>query len=302
MKVLEHRIEVAPGIALAAWLVDGRAEAGGTKQHSGPAAFLLVHGLASNARLWDATALELASRGHVVGAVDLRGHGESDKPDEGYDFETMVADVVKVSEFLGLERPILVGQSMGANLVLDMAWRDPQTSRGIVGVDGGTIELSRGFPRWEDAAKALAPPELIGTPASAIVDMLRKTHPTWPETGIASTMANFEIRADGTVAPRLSRANHMKVLRSLWEDSPATKFSTLRVPALFVFAGGAAGPPGRREAAAEASDAVLVVQVVWFKDADHDIHAQFPVELADLLDAQVRSGFFGADEAMLAGD
>jgi len=123
--------------------------------------------------------------------------------------------------------------------------------------------------------------------------MLRQGHPTWPDTGIASSMGNFEIRDDGTIAPRLSRNNHMQILRSLWEDKPSTKFSTLRVPALFVFAGaGIGGPPGKHKGADDAARCVPVVEVRWFEDADHDIHAQYPIELADLIDSRIRAGFF----------
>jgi pimeloyl-ACP methyl ester carboxylesterase len=53
----------------------------------GPAspAFLLVHGLSSNARLWDQVAGRLAAAGHPAYAVDLRSHGESDAPPAEYD-------------------------------------------------------------------------------------------------------------------------------------------------------------------------------------------------------------------------
>src|SRR6202034_1307918 len=93
-------------------------------EHTGPAqrlhkTFLLVHALASNSLLWDYTSLELARLGHRVAAVDLRGHGISDKPDHGYDFQTLTSDIVTVTDALGLLRPILAGQSLGANLVLE---------------------------------------------------------------------------------------------------------------------------------------------------------------------------------------
>jgi pimeloyl-ACP methyl ester carboxylesterase len=290
MELREQRVEVQPGVSVATWLLNHQSTAGLPEDRG---TFLLVHGLASNAKLWDATALDLASGGHVVAAVDLRGHGESDKPDDGYDFGTLVSDIRKVVDQLELRNPILAGQSMGANLVLDAAWRDPDSTRGIVCVDGGAIELSGAFPDWKNAAKALAPPELIGTPEKAMIELMRKGHPTWPESGIESTMANFEIRTDGTIAPRLSRENHMKILRSLWEDRPSVKFPTLRVPALFVFAGGSnAGPPGKRKSAEDARRLIPVAQVCWFQGADHDIHAQYPRQLAYLLDSRVRSGFF----------
>lgn len=58
----------------------------------GPA-FLVVHGLSSNARTWDGVAEVLSGSGHAVTAVDQRGHGRSDKPDDGYDFATLAEDL-----------------------------------------------------------------------------------------------------------------------------------------------------------------------------------------------------------------
>jgi pimeloyl-ACP methyl ester carboxylesterase len=292
VRVLERQVEVEPRVSLATWTIDGRPQVDGGATPG--ATFLLVHGLASNARLWDYTALELARLGHLVSAVDLRGHGESDKPDHGYDFPTLTSDIVKVSSSLALDRPILAGQSLGANLVLETAWLHPEISRGIVCVDGGTIELSRTFPDWEDAATVLSPPPLAGTKRDVIVKMMREGHRNWPESGIESSMANFAVEADGTVAPKLSRENHMKILRGLWEHKPSTRFATLEVPALLVFAGAhGSGPFDKLESARRAEETIPKVRVVWFEDADHDIHAQYPVELADLLDRQGADGFFG---------
>jgi pimeloyl-ACP methyl ester carboxylesterase len=305
MEVIERQVEVEPGVQLATWLIDGLTEppTGISGEHVGSPqrvhkTFLLVHGLASNSKLWDYTALELARLGHRVAAVDLRGHGISDKPDHGYDFQTLTSDIVTVSDALGLSRPILAGQSLGANLVLEAAFLHPQLFSGIACVDGGTIELSEAFAEWEDAAKMLTPPMLIGTKSEIMAKMMRDAHPSWPDSGIQATMANFYIRDDDTVAPRLSLANHMQILRSLWEHKPSDRFGNLQVPALFVFAGGAgSGPPNKRESAEAAASAIQSVVVEWFEQADHDIHAQHPVELATLFDTQVQQGFFGAERA-----
>ncbi|MDQ1426431.1 MAG: lipase, partial [Acidimicrobiaceae bacterium] len=83
--------------------------------------FLLVHGLASNARLWDGVADHLAAADHAVVTVDQRGHGQSSKPDHGYDFATVVADLVALIDALDLDRPIVAGQSWGGNVVLELA-------------------------------------------------------------------------------------------------------------------------------------------------------------------------------------
>ena len=64
-----------------------------------PPGFVLVHGLASNAQLWQgvAEALSDGGAGHAVTAIDLRGHGESDASSSGYDTATAAADVVAAS-------------------------------------------------------------------------------------------------------------------------------------------------------------------------------------------------------------
>ena len=75
--------------------------------------FVLVHGLASNLRLWDAVAERLHARGHTVIALDQRGHGRSDAPQSEYGNDVAVRDLIALVETLGLRRPILAGQSWG---------------------------------------------------------------------------------------------------------------------------------------------------------------------------------------------
>src|SRR4029453_16181489 len=58
----------------------------------GPAV-LLLHGLASNARIWDGVGPRLVGAGLRVVALDLRGHGASDQPGSGYDFAIVGRDL-----------------------------------------------------------------------------------------------------------------------------------------------------------------------------------------------------------------
>jgi pimeloyl-ACP methyl ester carboxylesterase len=263
------------------------------------AGFLLVHGLASNAQLWWATAERLHQLGHACASVDQRGHGRSDKPDAGYTLDRACADLGAVLAHLRRnvpgfgDRVVLAGQSWGGNVVLELAWRDPDALGGVVGVDGGTIELSRAFPRWEECARALAPPPLAGTPREEIETFLRRSHPHWPESGIRATLANLEVRADGTVAPWLSRERHMLLLRALWEHHPSTRYPEIKVPVLLVPADSGGSDElstGKRKAVDEAVRAIPRAAARWFSPADHDIHAQFPDELAELLHAEATGG------------
>src|SRR5512144_2930713 len=77
------KVPVAPGVTLYA-----------ERREGDPAAvpFVLVHGLASNLRLWDGVAEDLHARGHTVVALDQRGHGRSDAPDSAYGIDLAVAD------------------------------------------------------------------------------------------------------------------------------------------------------------------------------------------------------------------
>ena len=160
---------MAPGVELAVdlWPAAGRSRdvAGGASDVAGrgdstgePTSFLLVHGLASNARMWDGVAERLSEAGHPVATVDLRGHGRSAKPDAGYDVATVADDLATLIERLGFDRPIAAGQSWGGNVVLELSARHPESVRAIACVDGGWLDLQAAFPDWDACRTALAPP------------------------------------------------------------------------------------------------------------------------------------------------
>lgn len=248
---------------------------------------LLVHGLASNARLWDGVGADLARRGHPVVAVDQRGHGLSSKPDDGYDFETMTRDLYRLMTRLGWlhSPPMVAGQSWGANVVLDLAVRHPDAVSGLTLVDGGTIELSARFADWPTCEAALAPPPLSGTPLSQIEGWLRRNHPDWPDSGIEGTLANMEVLGDGTVRPWLSRENHMQILRHLWDHRPRELYPQVDVPALLLMAEDPSNirwMAGKREEVAAATAGLRKATLQW-TPGDHDLHAQYPELVARLI-------------------
>lgn len=259
--------------------------------------FLLVHGLASNARMWDGVAKELNRFGHKVAIVDQRGHGRSDKPDTGYDFPTIAQDLALVTSHLkersGFKTVVAVGQSWGAAVVESFAESYPAMVRGVVAVDGGITSLSEKFPTWAECEILLAPPNLLGIPWERFESMVRSNHPDWPEAGIAGVFANMERLPDGTFRPWLSRENHMRILRHLWKHDPFEVCSRLVVPVLFVPSGGdPIRDQEKRTGLERLSKTVQSSKTVWFDPADHDIHAQFPEKLASLLHSEMDAGMF----------
>lgn len=260
----------------------------------GATPMVLVHGLASNARLWDGVAAELAAHGHPVAAVDLRGHGRSSKPDAGYDVATVADDLRVLLDHLaadGAERPLLAGQSWGGNVVLEVAARHPGLVGAVAGIDGGTIELRRRFGSWEECERALRPPPLTGMRRTEIERRLRDAHPDWPDEGIEGQLGCFEVREDGTVAPWLTLDRHLQVLRGLWDHRPSERYPLVQEPVLLVGADTPDADPvhvaGKRDDLAAAAEALPRARVEWMT-GDHDLHAQHPAQVAALLTDHAR--------------
>jgi len=97
---------------------------------------VLLHGGGQTRNAWGSTARVLAERGWHVYRVDLRGHGESDWPDDGdYGPEAFAGDVYEITRALP-EPPVLVGASLGgiASMVA-IGTHDEPVARGLVLVD-----------------------------------------------------------------------------------------------------------------------------------------------------------------------
>lgn len=246
--------------------------------------WLLVHGLASNARLWDGVAIELARLGHPVVAVNQRGHGQSSKPEDSYDMVTVSEDLHLLIDQLGWDRPAVAGQSWGGNVVLELGYRHPDAVAVVACVDGGFIDLQSAFPNWDDAAAALAPPPLAGMRYAEVERWIGEMAADWPATGRSGTLANFEVRDDGTIAPWLTAERHLDVLRGLWEHEPSTRYPQMVPPVLLIAAdtGDVAWSDSKHRAVEAAVAGLPRGRAVWF-DAHHDVHAQHPVEVAQLL-------------------
>ncbi len=250
---------------------------------------LLVHGLASNAQLWTGVGTRLAAAGHRVVAVDLRGHGLSAKVDDGYDFATLSTDLVAVADALGIRRPVAVGQSWGGNVVLELAARHRDHVRGVVCVDGGQIDLSHEFAGDRDAMlAALTPPRLAGMRLVDLEAGMASRLADWPAAGLRGQLANFVRHADGTAAPHLTLERHLRILDHLWEHHPAARYPAVDVPVLLLpVRGGAA-----RAHAVEAAEAGLdTVRTHWF-DGHHDVHAEQPDLVVEVLRTALTDGFF----------
>lgn len=241
---------------------------------------LAVHGLASNARLWDQTAALLSAAGHPVMAVDLRGHGSSSAvPDTGLDPTVQAArDLAAVCAALGWETPVVVGQSWGGNVALQLAADEPDLVRGLALVDGGWLVLSDRWSTLDEAWEVLEPPRFDGLTVDDLLARLRSAHPTWSEAALAASASNLQVLEDGSLRAWLDRDRHRRIVGSLLEQRPRELYPRVTCPAVLLVAGD--GNPAADEAAA----AMPHARVVTFPGGDHDLHAQHPDRVAALVE------------------
>src|ERR687890_1507572 len=118
-----------------------------------PDPLVCLHGITAQHRAFNATARHLGPSRELVG-VDLRGRGDSDKPESGYGLETHASDVVRVLDYLGLENAVLLGHSMGAFVALKTALASPDRVRALVLLDGGWPRVERSLDELTEEEKA----------------------------------------------------------------------------------------------------------------------------------------------------
>lgn len=96
---------------------------------------LLLHGLADQAMVWSSLGEKLAPQYHII-APDLRGHGESSKPDENhYTFPEVIADLERLCDAFGWQSAHILGHSWGAKVIAYWAQKSPQRFRSMILVD-----------------------------------------------------------------------------------------------------------------------------------------------------------------------
>lgn len=112
---------------------------------------VLLHGGGANAHWWDAVAPALAERFHVV-ALDFRGHGDSDHPEERLT-GAFQSDLEALLAHLGDARAILMGHSMGGHVAMSHAatCADDARPRALI-----AVEVARGGARREKRRMRLA--------------------------------------------------------------------------------------------------------------------------------------------------
>jgi pimeloyl-ACP methyl ester carboxylesterase len=208
-------------------------------------ALFCIHGITANARAFDAIATALAPEIGVI-APDLRGRGDSDKPDGPYGVRTHASDMLAVLDALRLERVTIAGWSLGSLIGLHLAAAQPERVERLILLDPPLIalrdeareslgrlqgRLSRTYPDMDTAIATMRATPLLGG--------------VWDEAAEAYVRADLEQLPDGSVRHRM----RIETLNAEWaameHDPPLTKiFPNVSCPTLILRATDTLFQPG----------------------------------------------------------
>jgi pimeloyl-ACP methyl ester carboxylesterase len=260
---------------------------------------ILVHGLGRTAWSWAPVArrLRLATR---AAAVDLRGHGASDAPREGYGLESLATDVLTVASANGWgadvagPRVVLAGHGLGAMVAAVAAAMRPESAAAVALLDAG----------WESAADATRlspdellaviadPPEVLASMETYLADRRDFDPHTWDDDQERAARSQVEQKHAGHVSPVTRPSVVRRLVAAMYEYQPVETLLGVRCPLLAVVAGpGGADDEERRERLLALEDVLRARTLAGLPPADvlrldgagHDVMRHRPGPVADAI-------------------
>jgi pimeloyl-ACP methyl ester carboxylesterase len=161
-------------------------------------------------------------------AVDLRGHGESDKPRQAYTVAGFGDDLVWLCRELGVAKPVVIGHSMGGNVALEVAAHYPDFARAIIMVDSCIVPPPALIENLKGAAEALRGPDYRETSRQIVESVSLPTDDQERKTRLKDIMSS---------APQHVMSSSFDEHILLWDGAAAA--AACKAPALYI---GAAAP------------------------------------------------------------
>ncbi len=202
---------------------------------------IFVHGITANAFCFQAFADDLA-RDHRVFAYDLRGRGDSDKPESGYNIPIHAADLAELIDELGLEQPVVAGHSLGAFIALYFAAHFPEKLSKLVLIDAGAS------PPWktveEQPAWLTASINRLGTPVASFEEYKQRLKAVpflgsyWNSYIDQYFEHDVRYQSDGSVVSKAYREGVLEDnTQQLSEGAPEEQWKNVTAPTLLLRAG-----------------------------------------------------------------
>jgi N-formylmaleamate deformylase len=225
---------------------------------------VLSSGMTDYGLCWTRAARVLEKDYDVIMA-DARGHGLSEAPETGYGVEDRAADLAGLVRALGLDKPVLMGHSMGADTTAFMVGRYPDLAGCAVLEDPPWYEgILSAELRQAMAAEWRA--RLVERKTKTLEEVLadgRERHPTWSD-------AEFGPWAEAKLQVSMNALQVLTGLRPDWRETAAR----IACPTLLVTGDPERGALVTPEVAAELSEVCPHLQVAHIAGAGHNIRRE----------------------------
>lgn len=248
---------------------DGYANSNGIRIHyhrtgGDKPALLFAHGVTDSGLCWGRLVHALEADYDCV-LVDARGHGLSDKPAHGYTANDHADDLAGLIVGLGLDRPVVIGHSMGGNTATALTARYPDAIRGAVledpGWRAGELDPEQRAARAAEWRKNAAAMKAMS--AEEIEKMGRERSPLWADEEFPPWVAAKQQFSMGIFDNILQRTTR-------WQENAAL----FRSPVLLVTAETAQGAIVSPEIAQEAVALNPLIRVAHIPGAGHNIRRE----------------------------
>jgi pimeloyl-ACP methyl ester carboxylesterase len=245
------------GVSLHYWRTGG----------AGKPVLILAHGITDYGLNYAFLAEKFAADYDII-LYDARGHGYSDKPDGPYDLATHMADLVGLIKALKIEKPILMGHSMGGSTITLLAASYPDLPRAIILEDPANMNepeqglTAKVIPDWKaqiETNKKIPVAELIRNART-------RYHPGW-------TDATYELWAE---SKRLVSPSVVNILHGDGFGDATKTFPKITVPTLILKADADAAHRARHRRIAQV---LAHGHLVHIDGAGHVIRNDRPVEV-----------------------
>jgi pimeloyl-ACP methyl ester carboxylesterase len=260
---------------------------------------VLLHGVTATADCWRLMA-PLLSDNHRIIAFDLRGHGLSEQPENGYDLATIIEDVVAGMAMLGLGQVALVGHSWGARIALKLAALHPALVSHVVLVDGAYMEPRHwpGMVRERYIHQRASRAFTLQSPNVILEALQVDMSPFWSPEVQEIVMRSVRELEDGSLEEVLHPEHQRKIRESLWDERMVLYYSKISSPVLMILA--TILPQtwqqileevecmdefvaAKGEMALQVARALRTCSIVWMHDTAHDVQLHRPPQLAELI-------------------
>ncbi len=202
---------------------------------------LFLHFISGNAWVWNGVIPAFTS-GYRVYAIDMRGHGESDQPDFGYEIEAFAMDLLGVLDELRLESVHLVGSSLGCYVAAVFAAIYPSRVRSISLSDGAMQNHSGPDGKFtttrEEHVQMLKQSDLLFPSASAYVQYEQQRRKVWnsivEKAVLQGWVPSLRTVGDGLLSPTTTNDTYTQIMASLYDLQLEPLYANIQCPVLFM--------------------------------------------------------------------